>query len=79
LFVILRFDKERQIYTSKIGENLPHSGEILPHKQKADGDDNKPKNVPNGTFFLGRKFPNGGDRKKGQFGQDVLVIVILQF
>jgi hypothetical protein len=56
----LRFNKERQISTSKIGENLPHGVKIFPVRQKADGDDNKPESVPQGTIFLRKKFPKGG-------------------
>jgi hypothetical protein len=35
--------------------------------QKADGKGNGRKNVPNGPFSMGKKFPNGGGSRKGGF------------
>jgi hypothetical protein len=39
---------------------IPYRGENFPISQKTDGDNNKPKSVPNGTLSVGKKFPSGG-------------------
>jgi hypothetical protein len=56
----LRFNKERQIYTSKIGENLPRGVEISPSGKKPMGTIISLKVFPRIQFFWGKNSPMGG-------------------